>query len=214
MVEVDWVPRAAPSAGSLGFQTPARAGLRPHAGPPAPMETCRSRHRRLQARKAGRAAAHHRYRRGREGASRRGRRRSPDPLPRQRRRSGALADLYADALLVPFVPKHEDYGLITIEAFKSGKPVLTCTDSGETLEFVRDGHNGYVVEPNAKGHRAPNHARHRPPPSRCAHGLAGARVGCPHRLGADRRGTDRRPAAPRHRTARSERARQGRSASM
>ena len=62
----------------------------------------------------------------------------------------ALADLYADALLVPFVPKHEDYGLITIEAFKSGKPVLTCTDSGETLEFVRDGHNGYVVEPNAR----------------------------------------------------------------
>ena len=62
----------------------------------------------------------------------------------------ALSDLYADALLVPFVPKHEDYGLITIEAFKSGKPVLTCTDSGETLEFVRDGHNGYVVEPNAR----------------------------------------------------------------
>ncbi len=62
----------------------------------------------------------------------------------------ALSDLYADALLVPFVPKHEDYGLITIEAFKSAKPVLTCTDSGETLEFVRDGRNGYVVEPNAR----------------------------------------------------------------
>ncbi len=62
----------------------------------------------------------------------------------------ALRDLYADALLVPFVPRHEDYGLITIEAFKSGKPVLTCTDSGEPLEFVRDGHNGYVVEPDAR----------------------------------------------------------------
>ena len=62
----------------------------------------------------------------------------------------ALVDLYAGALLVPFVPKHEDYGLITIEAFKSGKPVLTCTDSGEPLEFVRDGINGYVVEPDAK----------------------------------------------------------------
>lgn len=62
----------------------------------------------------------------------------------------ALTDLYADALLVPFVPKHEDYGLITIEAFKSGKAVLTCTDSGEPLQFVRDGHNGYVVEPEAR----------------------------------------------------------------
>jgi glycosyltransferase involved in cell wall biosynthesis/GT2 family glycosyltransferase len=61
-----------------------------------------------------------------------------------------LVDLYADALLVPFVPRHEDYGLVTIEAFKSGKPVLTCTDSGETLEFVRDGENGYVVEPDPK----------------------------------------------------------------
>ena len=88
----------------------------------------------------------------------------------------ALSDLYADALLVPFVPKHEDYGLITIEAFKSGKPVLTCTDSGETLEFVRDGHNGYVVEPNAREIAAANHARHRPPARRSAHGLAGARV--------------------------------------
>jgi glycosyltransferase involved in cell wall biosynthesis len=62
----------------------------------------------------------------------------------------ALVDLYADALLVPFVPKQEDYGLITIEAFKSGKAVLTCTDSGEPLEFVRDGETGYVVEPDAK----------------------------------------------------------------
>jgi glycosyltransferase involved in cell wall biosynthesis/GT2 family glycosyltransferase len=62
----------------------------------------------------------------------------------------ALIDLYADALLVPFVPKHEDYGLITIEAFKSGKAVLTCTDSGEPLQFVRDGHNGFVSPPNAE----------------------------------------------------------------
>ena len=61
-----------------------------------------------------------------------------------------LVDLYADALLVPFVPRQEDYGLVTIEAFKSGKPVLTCSDSGETLEFVRDGVNGYVVEPDAR----------------------------------------------------------------
>ena len=60
-----------------------------------------------------------------------------------------LVDLYADALLVPFVPRQEDYGFITIEAFKTGKAVLTCTDSGEPLEFVRDGDTGYVVEPDA-----------------------------------------------------------------
>ena len=60
-----------------------------------------------------------------------------------------LLDLYRDALLVAFVPRHEDYGLITIEAFKSGKAVLTCTDSGEPVEFVRDGVNGYLVEPSA-----------------------------------------------------------------
>jgi glycosyltransferase involved in cell wall biosynthesis len=62
----------------------------------------------------------------------------------------ALIDLYADALLVPFVPRNEDYGFITIEAFRSGKPVLTCTDSGEPCEFVRHGDNGFVVEPKPR----------------------------------------------------------------
>ena len=61
-----------------------------------------------------------------------------------------LVDLYADALLVPFVPLQEDYGLVTVEAFRSGKPVLTCTDSGEPLAFVRDGETGYVVAPDPK----------------------------------------------------------------
>ena len=58
-----------------------------------------------------------------------------------------LLDLYAGALVVPFVPVQEDYGLISIEAFKSQKPVITCTDSGETLQFVKDGVTGFVVEP-------------------------------------------------------------------
>jgi glycosyltransferase involved in cell wall biosynthesis len=61
-----------------------------------------------------------------------------------------LLDLYAGALVVPFVPVQEDYGLITIEAFKSRKPVITCTDSGETLRFVRDGVTGFVVEPSER----------------------------------------------------------------
>lgn len=61
-----------------------------------------------------------------------------------------LLDLYAGAVAVPFVPVQEDYGLITIEAFKSQKPVITCTDSGETLQFVKDGVTGFVVEPEER----------------------------------------------------------------
>jgi glycosyltransferase involved in cell wall biosynthesis len=58
-----------------------------------------------------------------------------------------LLDLYAEALVVPFVPIREDYGLVTIEAFGSGKPVITCVDSGEPAEIVRDGVDGFVVDP-------------------------------------------------------------------
>ena len=61
-----------------------------------------------------------------------------------------LIDLYADALLVGFIPKQEDYGFIAIEAFKSGKAVLTCSDSGEPAAFVRDGENGFVAPPDPR----------------------------------------------------------------
>jgi len=58
-----------------------------------------------------------------------------------------LLELYARALVVPFVPIHEDYGLITIEAFRSKKPVITCSDSGEPTCFVQDCKTGFVVAP-------------------------------------------------------------------
>lgn len=58
-----------------------------------------------------------------------------------------LAEYYANALAVPFVPEEEDYGLITQEAFASGKPVITTTDSGGPTELVQDGKNGLVVPP-------------------------------------------------------------------
>ncbi|HYY15361.1 MAG TPA: glycosyltransferase family 4 protein, partial [Gammaproteobacteria bacterium] len=58
-----------------------------------------------------------------------------------------LLDLYAGALVIPFVPFSEDYGLITIEAFKSKKPVITCIDSGEPTYFVKDHETGFVVRP-------------------------------------------------------------------
>ena len=61
-----------------------------------------------------------------------------------------LTALYAAALAVPFIPIHEDYGFITLEAFASGKPVITCTDSGEPTQFVRHGVTGLIAEPNAQ----------------------------------------------------------------
>jgi glycosyltransferase involved in cell wall biosynthesis len=61
--------------------------------------------------------------------------------------SAELVDLYAHARAVAFIPYFEDYGLVTLEAMLSGKPVLTCTDSGGTTELVRDGVNGLVADP-------------------------------------------------------------------
>lgn len=54
---------------------------------------------------------------------------------------------YAHALGVVFTPFDEDLGYITLEAMYAAKPVITCTDSGGPLEFVRDGETGWVVEP-------------------------------------------------------------------
>lgn len=61
-----------------------------------------------------------------------------------------LVDLYANALAVPYVPFAEDYGLITVEAMMSGKPVLTVSDSGGPTELVVNGKNGFVVPPTAR----------------------------------------------------------------
>ncbi|MGF1445447.1 MAG: glycosyltransferase [Pikeienuella sp.] len=58
-----------------------------------------------------------------------------------------MVRLYAEARAVVFVPIDEDYGYITLEAMLSGKPVITCTDSGGPLEFIEDGVEGAVVAP-------------------------------------------------------------------
>ena len=50
---------------------------------------------------------------------------------------------------VCFTPYQEDYGLVTVEAFASAKPVITCSDSGGPAELVQDGVQGVVCEPNA-----------------------------------------------------------------
>jgi glycosyltransferase involved in cell wall biosynthesis len=41
----------------------------------------------------------------------------------------------------------EDYGFVTVEAFASGKPVITCTDSGGPAELVANDVNGKVCLP-------------------------------------------------------------------
>ena len=57
-----------------------------------------------------------------------------------------LIGLYANALAVLYTPYQEDLGLITIEAMMSKKPVITTTDSGGPLEFVKDFETGFVTE--------------------------------------------------------------------
>ncbi len=54
-------------------------------------------------------------------------------------------DQYARALAVYYAPFDEDYGLATVEAMKSGKPVVTTSDSGGVLEFVEDRVTGQVA---------------------------------------------------------------------
>lgn len=60
------------------------------------------------------------------------------------------ADFYAGCLAVAFIPLNEDYGYITLEAFKSEKPVITFTDAGGPTLVVEDGFNGIVTEPDPK----------------------------------------------------------------
>jgi glycosyltransferase involved in cell wall biosynthesis len=59
-----------------------------------------------------------------------------------------LLELYAGALAVAYTPFDEDYGYVTLEAFLARKPVVTARDSGGPLEFVVDGVNGLVCEPD------------------------------------------------------------------
>lgn len=58
--------------------------------------------------------------------------------------------LYARSLAVFFGPFDEDYGYVTLEAMLSLKPIITCSDSGGSLEFIIDGENGFVLEPDPK----------------------------------------------------------------
>lgn len=61
-----------------------------------------------------------------------------------------LKELYANALVVIFTPIREDFGFILHEGYKSKKPVITCTDSGEPVRFIRQGENGFAVKPDPR----------------------------------------------------------------
>jgi len=61
------------------------------------------------------------------------------------------AALYSSALGCAYVPYDEDsYGYVTLEAFYSRRPVISCLDSGGTDVLVKDGLTGYVVPPEPK----------------------------------------------------------------
>jgi glycosyltransferase involved in cell wall biosynthesis len=61
-----------------------------------------------------------------------------------------LVEHYARCRAVYFAPWNEDYGFVTLEAFRSGKAVITTADSGGPAELVRHGENGLVAAPAAE----------------------------------------------------------------
>lgn len=84
-----------------------------------------------------------------------------------------LLDLYAGALAVAYVPFDEDYGYVTLQAFLAGKPVITTTDAGGTLEWVEDGVTGFVVEPTSEAIADAIDRLHADPAAAAAMGAAG-----------------------------------------
>ena len=55
--------------------------------------------------------------------------------------------LYRNARAVLFTPQDEDYGYITLEAMAAGKAVVTTSDSGGPIEFVKQRITGLIAEP-------------------------------------------------------------------
>jgi len=54
-------------------------------------------------------------------------------------------ELYANCRALYYAPLDEDYGLATVEAMKSRKPVLATDDSGGVLEFVQHDVTGCIA---------------------------------------------------------------------
>jgi glycosyltransferase involved in cell wall biosynthesis len=62
-----------------------------------------------------------------------------------------LVDHYARCRAVYFAPWNEDYGFVTLEAFRSGKSVITTPDSGGPSELVEHQANGLVAMATPEG---------------------------------------------------------------
>lgn len=59
-----------------------------------------------------------------------------------------LNQLYSQSLMVFNAPYDEDYGLVTVEAMKMRKAVITCADSGGAAELVQEGKTGFILPSN------------------------------------------------------------------
>lgn len=60
-----------------------------------------------------------------------------------------LLTLLATARAAVYTPVNEDYGYVTLEAFLSGKTLITTNDTGGVLEFATS-ESGFIAEPEAR----------------------------------------------------------------
>jgi glycosyltransferase involved in cell wall biosynthesis len=60
-----------------------------------------------------------------------------------------LLTLLAQARAAVYAPVNEDYGYVTLEAFLSGKTLITTDDTGGVLEFATP-ESGFIAEPTAE----------------------------------------------------------------
>jgi glycosyltransferase involved in cell wall biosynthesis len=87
------------------------------------------------------------------------------------------AELISRSLGVLYIPFLEDsYGYVTLEAFHASKPVITCSDSGGTLEIIEDGVNGLITAPDPSSLGAAMDRLRADPQAAAAMGEAGHRT--------------------------------------
>ncbi|MBN2134659.1 MAG: glycosyltransferase family 4 protein [Acidobacteria bacterium] len=60
-----------------------------------------------------------------------------------------LVNTYSGARALVFAPLREEFGFVTLEAFRSEKPVITALDSGGPTELIKNDRSGYIVKPDA-----------------------------------------------------------------
>ena len=61
-----------------------------------------------------------------------------------------IIELYANSLGVCYLPFDEDYGYVTLEGMLAGKPIVVANDGGGATEFIEDGREGCIVEPDPR----------------------------------------------------------------